>query len=185
MDAFQSPVSRVRSLTQTYNVDVCACVAGINETADNTGCGAPGDATHLLRALIAADLEPGVACFGWMYDPAALDACFEAGVGSTIDLFLGGKLEANQGMSEDDAIAGGPIVGSVQVRVLTDGVCPARPGSVGYYGPGSMRSLGAEGTSLRVLRESWQCSIDRFECERVLLGRSDGTSDDEQRRRPH
>ena len=116
--------------------------AGINETADNTGCGAPGDATHLLRALVEADLEPGVACFGWMYDPSALDACFTAGVGSTIENFvLGGKLEVEQG-GMDEPIAGGPIVCSARVRVLTDGVCPARPGSVGYYGPGSKRSLG-------------------------------------------
>jgi microcystin degradation protein MlrC len=50
----------------------------INETADKTGCGAPGDATHLLRALIEADLEPGVACFGWMYDPLVLKQCFDA-----------------------------------------------------------------------------------------------------------
>jgi microcystin degradation protein MlrC len=138
---------RISTIYVSLAVDHLATMAmilciGINETADNTGCGAPGDATHLLRALVEADLEPGVACFGWMYDPSALEACFTAGVGSTIENFiLGGKLEVEQGGMEEP-IAGGPIVCSAQVRVLTDGVCPARPGSVGYYGPGSKRSLG-------------------------------------------
>ena len=113
----------------------------INETADNTGCGAPGDATHLLRALLDADLDEGVACFGWMYDPESLEACFEAGVGNTVELSLGGKLEVEQGMGEQ-GIAGAPIVAQARVRVLNDGVFPTRPGSVGYFNAESRRHLG-------------------------------------------
>lgn len=105
----------------------------INETADNCGGGAPGDATLLLSALLAADLPAGTACFGWIYDPAVLEQCFEAGVGATVDISLGGKADASLG--------GAPIEASATVRVLTDGIWPAREGSVGW-GPGSTRSLG-------------------------------------------
>jgi microcystin degradation protein MlrC len=140
----------------------------INETGDNTGCGAPGDSTHLLRALLDARLDAGVACFGWMYDPDVLKQCFEAGVGAKIDVVLvctshttclgvlvcrcagwphfvvllqGGKLEEGHGLAVADgsAIAGGPIVAQAHIRVLNDGVFPARIGSVGS---GSMRHLG-------------------------------------------
>ena len=40
----------------------------INETSDNCGGGAPGDGTHLLRAML--DVELGAqACFGFVVDP--------------------------------------------------------------------------------------------------------------------
>src|SRR5690606_30755729 len=39
----------------------------INDTSDNPGGGTPGDATHLLRAMLEAGLEE--ACFGFIYDP--------------------------------------------------------------------------------------------------------------------
>ena len=95
----------------------------INETADNCGGGSPGDSTVLLSALLDAELPPGTACFGWIYDPEALERCFAAGVGATIDISLGGKADASLG--------GGPIEGPVTVRVLTDGRFAAREGSVG------------------------------------------------------
>jgi len=105
----------------------------INETADNCGGGAPGDATLLLRALLAAELPAGTACFGWIYDPEVLDQVFAAGVGATVDISLGGKADASLG--------GAPIETSATVRVLTDGIWAAREGSVGWS-PGSRRNMG-------------------------------------------
>jgi microcystin degradation protein MlrC len=60
------------------------------DVADNPGGGAPGDSTFLLRAL----LERGVtgAVSGVYYDPQAVQLCFEAGEGATLDLRIGGKL---------------------------------------------------------------------------------------------
>ena len=55
------------------------------------GGGAPGDGTHLLRAILDADLGGAKAVFGssttrsWPTPPIA------AGVGATIDVELGGK----------------------------------------------------------------------------------------------
>ena len=85
----------------------------LNETADNTGCGAPGDSTHLLRAMIAAELPPGSACFSTIYDPGVAAQAHAAGVGATIEIELGGKL--------DPGMHGAPIVGMATVRTLTDG----------------------------------------------------------------
>ena len=58
----------------------------IHETNDNTGCGAPGDATYLLRAML--DLNVGTvhgakfAAFGFFCDKEAVDEAVKIGVGS-------------------------------------------------------------------------------------------------------
>jgi microcystin degradation protein MlrC len=61
----------------------------LTEISDNPGGGAPGDGTHLLRAL----LENGVQnlAFGAIWDPAAVDACARAGIGHRVALSIGGK----------------------------------------------------------------------------------------------
>lgn len=56
-----------------------------------------GDATLLLRALLDAQLPPGTAAFGWVYDPEVLDQCFAAGVGQSIGVSLGGKADPTLG----------------------------------------------------------------------------------------
>lgn len=82
----------------------------INEKADNPGGGGPGDGTHLLRAMIEADLQE--ACFGFIYDPETAEQAHQAGVGATIDVRLGGKTEA---------LHGEPIETTAYVKCLTDG----------------------------------------------------------------
>jgi microcystin degradation protein MlrC len=82
----------------------------INETSDNCGGGAPGDATHLLRAMIDAGVRNS--CFGTMFDPEVAAQAHEAGEGATIAIDLGGK---------HDDLHGKPIVTSARVEKLTDG----------------------------------------------------------------
>jgi len=82
----------------------------INDCADNPGGGAPGDATHVLRAMIDAELEN--ACFGFIYDPEVADAAHAAGTGATIAVKLGGK---------HDDLHGDPIEAEAYVKGLTDG----------------------------------------------------------------
>lgn len=82
----------------------------INETADNPGGGAPGDATHLLRAMLEAGLEN--ACFGFIYDPEVAEQAHQAGVGATIQARLGGKT---------DDLHGAPLEITAYVKALTDG----------------------------------------------------------------
>ena len=66
----------------------------LHEISDNPGSGAPGDATHLLRAIVegakAAALPPHSCCFGMICDPSAAAAAHAAGVGAEVTLSLGG-----------------------------------------------------------------------------------------------
>ncbi len=82
----------------------------INETSDNCGAGAPGDGTHLLRAMLEAGLEG--ACFGFIVDPETAAAAHLAGVGATIDVELGGRY---------DDLHGEPLVLRAYVKSLHDG----------------------------------------------------------------
>lgn len=82
----------------------------INEKSDNPGGGGTGDATHLLRAMIEADLHD--ACFGFVYDPETAAQAHEAGVGATIQIRLGGKTHS---------LHGEPIEATAYVKCLTDG----------------------------------------------------------------
>ncbi|MGB6986462.1 MAG: M81 family metallopeptidase [Candidatus Aquilonibacter sp.] len=67
--------------------------------ADNAGGGAPGDSTFILQALLQRGIENVVT--GTYYDPIAVDTCFEAGEGATIDLRFGGKLGVASGAPID------------------------------------------------------------------------------------
>jgi microcystin degradation protein MlrC len=79
------------------------------DVADNAGGGAPGDSTYVLRALLERGIE-NVAT-GTYYDPVAVETCFEAGEGATIDLRFGGKL---------GTASGDPIDARVEVMRLLD-----------------------------------------------------------------
>jgi microcystin degradation protein MlrC len=82
----------------------------IAEISDNSGGGAPGDGTYLLRALLAAN-APNTA-FGFITDAAVARAAHGAGAGATITISLGGK---------SDALHGEPIETESYVKTLTDG----------------------------------------------------------------
>ncbi len=82
----------------------------VAEVSDNPGGGAPGNGTHLLRALLAAN-EPQT-CFGFIWDPQTALQAHAAGPGSTIEVTLGGFT---------DELHGAPIVASAYVKSVTDG----------------------------------------------------------------
>jgi microcystin degradation protein MlrC len=82
----------------------------IADISDNAGGGAPGDSTHLLRALLAAN-QPET-CFGYIFDPAVAQQAHQAGVGATIQVSIGGKT---------DTLHGKPVETSAYVKALTDG----------------------------------------------------------------
>jgi microcystin degradation protein MlrC len=71
----------------------------VADMSDNAGGGAPADSTFLPRAILERGLtDVGVAI---MYDPQAAAFCHEVGVGSTIELRLGGKLGPASGQPLD------------------------------------------------------------------------------------
>jgi microcystin degradation protein MlrC len=82
----------------------------VNETSDNPGGGAPGDGTHLLRAMLDADLHD--AAFGFVADPEVAALAHRSGVGARLDVRLGGK---------HGDLHGEPLDLSCVVRTLTDG----------------------------------------------------------------
>ena len=82
----------------------------INETSDNCGGGTPGDGTHLLRAMLDANMQN--AAFGFIVDPAVASQAHRAGVGASLDISLGGKY---------DDLHGEPLMLSVYVKALHDG----------------------------------------------------------------
>ncbi len=83
----------------------------IAEVTDNPGSGHYGDATNLLRAMIAADLQNAV--FYPIYDPQAVLDAQAIGVGNSGMISLGGKHDVDAG--------GGPLHIEAHVVAITDG----------------------------------------------------------------
>ncbi len=80
------------------------------DIADNTGGGAAGDTTEILREILRVGArETTVAC---IWDPEAVQACRRAGVDSTVTLRVGGKIDPRHGA---------PIEVTGRVRTLSDG----------------------------------------------------------------
>ena len=80
------------------------------DIADNTGGGAGGDTTEILRELLRVGAKrTTVAC---LWDEAAVRTCAAAGVGSTITLEVGGKVDPSHGA---------PLTVTGRVRTLSDG----------------------------------------------------------------
>lgn len=82
----------------------------IADATDNPGGGGYGDTTNLLRALLDAGITN--ACFCPITDPASIEIGQKAGVGATISVELGGKV---------DPVFGAPISCTGVVKSLTDG----------------------------------------------------------------
>ncbi len=80
------------------------------DIADNPGGGSAQDGTVVLDALLDAGVED--AAIAAIYDPAAVDAAADAGVGERVTVDLGGHTEAN----------GDPITVEGYVRLLSDGL---------------------------------------------------------------
>jgi microcystin degradation protein MlrC len=80
------------------------------DIADNTGGGAAGDGTEILRELLRVGARSAVvAC---LCDAAAAQACASAGVGARVTLEIGGKVDDRHGA---------PIRVTGTVRTLSDG----------------------------------------------------------------
>jgi microcystin degradation protein MlrC len=70
-------------------------LAIIADIADNTGGGAGGDSTFVLRALLERSVSDVV--LGALWDPVAVAFAMASGEGSTIRLRIGGKVSAASG----------------------------------------------------------------------------------------
>jgi microcystin degradation protein MlrC len=80
------------------------------DIADNMGGGAAGDTTEILRELLRVGARSAtVAC---VWDPGAVQACLAAGVGASLELEVGGKIDPSHGA---------PLALTGRVRTLSDG----------------------------------------------------------------
>ncbi len=94
------------------------------DVADNTGGGASGDGTEILRALLDQKAKSAVVIT--MPDPQAVDVAFAAGVGGGFDALIGGKIDERHGA---------PVPVRGQVRLLSDGRFVHRgPMATGVWG---------------------------------------------------
>ncbi|MEO4000851.1 M81 family metallopeptidase [Mesorhizobium sp. CAU 1732] len=100
----------------------------ISDYSDNPGSGAYGDATTLLRAILAAKLTN--VGFYAICDPEAALQAQEAGVGNMVRLKLGGKV--------DPTIGGAPLEVTAEVVTLSNG----RFIAYGPMGGGAWRNHG-------------------------------------------
>jgi len=80
------------------------------DMADNTGGGAAGDGTEVLRELIRVGARSAVVACLW--DPKAVAECVRAGVGASVTLDVGGKVDDRHGA---------PLKVTGVVRTLSDG----------------------------------------------------------------
>jgi microcystin degradation protein MlrC len=82
----------------------------LSESSDSTGSGSPGDSTGVLKHLLNSRLS-GPAAIS-LVDPEAVATLKQAGVGSTITLAIGGKLNPQHSKSV-------PVTG--RVHLISDG----------------------------------------------------------------
>jgi microcystin degradation protein MlrC len=91
--------TRPKFLTMDQALDQALAIEGgpvvIADKSDNSGGGAPGDATFFLRRIRERGITNVVSCYHW--DPIAVRFCQEAGVGASFDLRIGGKCGTTSG----------------------------------------------------------------------------------------
>jgi microcystin degradation protein MlrC len=83
----------------------------LSDGGDGSGSGSTGDSTAILEALIAE--APAATSYVSVVDPGAATACAAAGIGATVTLDLGGKL---------DPVHYRPLRVTGRVVLLSDGV---------------------------------------------------------------
>ena len=117
------------------------------DIADNTGGGAAGDGTDLLRELLrVAAPSATVAC---MWDPEAAAACARAGRGATVTVDVGGKVDDRHGR---------PVSMTGRVTAVSDGVFvhkgPMLRGLPGRLGRTAVLQSG--GVKVILISHRWQ-----------------------------
>lgn len=100
----------------------------IADSGDNIGAGTPGDGTALLREIFRQNVD---SAFIQLWDPQAAETAARAGIGSTINVAVGGK---------SDTVYGPPVEITGTVRMLSDGVYRNR--AWGGYQAGITENMG-------------------------------------------
>jgi len=98
------------------------------DMADNTGGGAPGDSTEILRTFVERDLKESLLLY--FVDPEAVQQAHTVGIGGSFRANLGGK---------SHPVQGSPVPLDVEVMAVSDGKFtydgPMYAGLTGDLGP--------------------------------------------------
>ncbi len=89
---YRKTLSIIPTYTPEEAIEEAAKTEGLvvlADICDNTGAGSSGDGTKLLRAMLEAKVKN--AAYAAITDPEVVEQCLEAGVGSFVDIRLGGK----------------------------------------------------------------------------------------------
>ena len=91
--------TRPKFLTMDQALDQALAIEGgpvvIADVSDNSGGGAPGDATFFIRRVRERGIRNVASCYHW--DPIAVRFCREAGLGARFMLRIGGKCGETSG----------------------------------------------------------------------------------------
>ncbi len=107
----------------------------VADGTDNPGGGGYNDTTPLLQALLDANVEN--VAFGTIFDPGTVQQAMKAGVGTEIDVVLGGHTDPSMG---------GPVKAKAVVKMLSDGTFkndgPMNAGVETSMGPTAVLRIG-------------------------------------------
>ncbi len=146
-----------------FAVDMPEGPVVVADVADNPGGGAPGDSTFFLRRVLARRIDRIM--LGYFWDPIAARFCFEAGLGATLDLRIGGKCGPASGEPVDlrvtvmglapqvtQRFGEAPVAMGPSAWVRSEGVdlvlCTLRTQT---FHPEGMAALGLDPRSLRII----------------------------------
>jgi microcystin degradation protein MlrC len=105
----------------------------IADRSDNAGAGAASDSTYILAELIERDVAN--ATLGMMWDPMAVRACHDAGIGARLPMRIGGKA---------GRLSGQPIDADVEVISVRDDAMQA------LFGQGPPREPLGKSAAVRI-----------------------------------
>ena len=133
------------AVAEALQLDVRPVV--LADIADNTGGGAAGDGTEILRELLRVEAPSAtVAC---IWDPEAAAACTRAGLGATLTLDVGGKIDDRHGR---------PVTMTGRVSAVSNGNFvhkgPMLRGLPGRLGPTVVLQSG--GVKVILISHRWQ-----------------------------
>jgi len=152
--AFGSPTGTIEETIATALAAKTQPVV-ISDSGDNPGGGGNADQTHFLQAILKAGARNVL--IGGMTDKPATDACYAAGVGTTIPLSVGATL---------DPIESKPVKVNATVRYLHPASDPAKREAViefdgvtmtlsstrrNYHSAESFRDLKLEPTAFKIV----------------------------------
>ncbi|MGI6206805.1 MAG: M81 family metallopeptidase [Anaerolineae bacterium] len=117
-EAFWERRAEFATTVETYDVDEAIDVAlkaeestvFLSDSGDNPGAGGTTDIPYLLGRMIEKGVDSAAIAAIW--DPEAVQECVAAGVGATVTLPIGGKI---------DTVHGWPVRVTGRVHVISDG----------------------------------------------------------------